>query len=147
MPFIQNTETGETLAVAQEPRLVDGIWECGDQRFTDLDGTLYKPVPAPPLTWANAPEQYWWVDVGPFFDRFGDKAIVVTSADDSVVRGMLTLITPRAYVDLKRPDLPGLLEILVAKQLITADDATRILATPTTDYERHVKGLPQPEDA
>lgn len=110
-----------------------------------VSGAWVMPPPAPP-TWADAPAEYWWIDVGSFFDRFGAQAIVVTSADDNVVRGMLNLIQPRKFVDLKRADLPALLGILVTKQLITADDANRILTTPTTEDERYVTGLPQPED-
>lgn len=113
-----------------------------------LDGAwVMAPVPVTPPTWVDAPAEYWWIDVGPFFDRFGDKAIVITSSEDSVVRGLLTLITPRKFIDLKRPDLPGLLDILVTKELIAQDDVARILTTPTTEAERYVKGLPQPEDA
>lgn len=102
-----------------------------------------SPVPQPVL-WANAPAEYWWIDIGPFFDRFGIKALDVVSSTEQQVQGLLTLILPRKYVDLKRLDLPQLLNILVAKDLITPAEKVSILTTPTTEYERHIKGLQQP---
>lgn len=114
-------------------RLVDGAWS--------------PPLPLPepvPITWKDAAPQYWWIDVGPFLDRFGAKALAITSSPDPEVQGLLSLITPRKYVDLKRADLPGLLGTLITKQLMTVEEVNAVLTKRTTDYERHVKGLPQP---
>lgn len=44
MPKIKHVETGTVFNVAEVPRLVSGIWECGDQRFTDLSGAEYEPI-------------------------------------------------------------------------------------------------------
>lgn len=43
MPRIKNNVTGEVLTVSETPRFVAGMWECGDQRFTDPHGTDYTP--------------------------------------------------------------------------------------------------------
>lgn len=99
-----------------------------------------------PPTWDTAPAEYFQIDVGPFFDRFGGKAIVITSSEDSVVRGMLALVTPRKFIDLKREDLPVLVGILVTKGIITEAEMAAVLDPHTTDYERHLKGLPQPAE-
>ena len=56
----------------------------------------------------------------------------------------MMLVTPRQYVDLQRADLAGMLDLLISKALINSADKTAILTTPTTDYERHIKGLEQP---
>jgi CRP-like cAMP-binding protein len=104
--------------------------------------TIDKPPSAP--LWADAPAQYWWINVGAFFDRFGTKALDITSSTDPQVQGAVMLIMPRMYVDLKRPDLSQILDLLVAKGLITAEEKTAIISPPTTDYERYIKGLPQP---
>lgn len=97
--------------------------------------------------WADADldPRYWWIDKGPFFDRFGAKALAIVSSTDALVQGLVTLIMPRAYIDLKRADIPSLLDALVMKGLITADEKTAVLTTQTTDYERHIKGLVQPQ--
>ena len=44
MPSIRNIETDVIYTVSQNPVFVDGMWECGDQRFVDLDGTIYEPI-------------------------------------------------------------------------------------------------------
>ena len=101
---------------------------------------------APAITWATAPAEYWWIDVGSFFDRFGSKALSITSSTDPEVAGLVTLVVPRKYVDLQRADLPDLLDVLVRKELITEAEKATVLATPTTESERYVTGLPQPQD-
>lgn len=93
---------------------------------------------------ANLIPQYHWIDVGPFFDRFGAKALTVTGSTDPQVQGLVTLMLPRKYVDLKRADLPMMLDLLVAKGVITTDDKTMVMNPITSEHERHVKGLVQP---
>lgn len=103
-------------------------------------------LPPATLAWSDPDldPRYFWVDKGPFFDRFGVKALGIVSSTDPVVQGLVTLILPRNYIDLKRADLPGMLDVLIAKGLINADDKAAVLSPQTTDYERHIKGLPQP---
>ncbi len=130
------------------PPQIDGAWiECGNAgpgwRY---DGTAFAPPSLAAPSWGDPTldPRYWWIDVGPFFDRFGLKALGVVSSADPVVQGAVTLCMPRQYIDLKRPDLPSMLDVLVSKGLITAVEKAAILTNPTTDYERHIKGLPQP---
>jgi hypothetical protein len=105
------------------------------------------PVQAPGPTWADPslPASYHWIDVGPFFDRFGAKALAITGSTDPQVQGLVTLLLPRKYVDLKRADLPGMLDLLVSKGVINAGDKVVVLNPETVDYERHVKGMEQPQ--
>lgn len=109
------------------------------------DGTTLAPPPAGP-SWAdsNLDPRYWWLDKGPFFDRFGAKALAIVSSTDSVVQGLVTLILPRLYIDLRRSDVSTFLDVLVSKGLITAGEKSAVLNTPTTESERHIKGLQQP---
>jgi len=39
---IKNIASGEIDAVASLPLWIEGVWECGDQRFTDPAKTLYE---------------------------------------------------------------------------------------------------------
>ncbi|MGO4379754.1 hypothetical protein [Pseudoduganella sp. RAF53_2] len=48
MPAIKNNLTGDVTVVALAPQLVAGIWECGDHRFTDPDGTHFEPIAVAP---------------------------------------------------------------------------------------------------
>ena len=146
MATIIVVETGESITVASAPTWSSGVWDCGDQRFTDAGKTLYVPGPdvQAPASWDLAPAEYFWIDVGPFFDRFGTKAIDIMSSTDPLVDGMVKMTFPRKYIDLKRADLPQLVGILVSKGIITQSLATTVLNPETTDYERNIKGLPQP---
>ncbi len=45
MPQIKHIASGTIYTVNQTPMLVNGIWECGDQRFTDVSGDQYEPMP------------------------------------------------------------------------------------------------------
>lgn len=46
MPKIKHITTGDIISVAQTPVFDSGIWDCGDQRFTDVSGTEYEVVDA-----------------------------------------------------------------------------------------------------
>lgn len=105
----------------------------------------FKPPRVPGWNDVDLDPRYWWIDRGPFFDRFGAKALAIVSSTDPEVQGLITLLMPRLYVDLKRADLPALLDVLVGKQLLTAQEKVAILTTPTTEDERHVRGLVQPQ--
>lgn len=44
MPQITYMESNVTHNVSQNPIYQNGVWECGDQRFIDPDGSLYEPI-------------------------------------------------------------------------------------------------------
>lgn len=125
-----STKVEPPANAAQPLRFFNGAW-------------LVEP---PAVTWSTAPAEYWWIDVGSFFDRFGSKALAITSSTDPEVAGLVTLVVPRKYVDLQRADLPMLLDVLVVKGIITEAEKAAVLTTPTTEHERYVAGLPQPQD-
>jgi hypothetical protein len=125
-------------------RVQGGVWSAPPPAPTSAP--TEAPAPPPALTWDNAPAEYFQIDVGPFFDRFGQKALQVTSSTDPVVEGMVKFVTPRKFIDLKRPDLSSIIGILVTKGIITSEERDAVLVQRTTDYERHSKGLPQPAD-
>ena len=111
-----------------------------------MSNPMFSTVTQQALSWSDSSldPSYHWVDVGPFLDRFGAKALLV-AATDPQVQGLITLLLPRKYVDLKRADLPGTLDLLISKGLINAADKAAVLNPVTSDYERHVKGLEQPQ--
>jgi len=52
MSYIKRLSDGSLIAVAQAPVWINGIWECGDQRFTDPAQNLYQTAytPLTPMT-------------------------------------------------------------------------------------------------
>lgn len=135
---------GDVIATGISIAAAHGGWMVDDVLYLDNGYTVLDGSEAP--TWEAAPAEYFWIDVGPFFDRFGVKALDITSSEDPQVRGVVTLCMPRKYIDLKRPDLPQMVGLLVAKGIITAGEKVAVLAMVTTEYERHIKGLPQPTE-
>ncbi len=107
-----------------------------------LIGHTYDPATGtfmPPAAPAENP-QVWWIDVGPFFDRFGAHKYAILADTSPVVQALIKDSSVRKYIDLKRADLPAGLTMLVNAG--HAVDVQAILTTPTSESERHVKGLP-----
>ena len=110
----------------------------------------YRAVPEPP---AEPDPRLWWMDVGPFYDRFGADAVAIAASDNGACKAVQTLTGVRKYVDLKDPRIGQMIDMLIATAQpaaqpwapgsgpMTVEKKEAILTTPTTEYERHVKGL------
>lgn len=119
------------------------------QRYSVQTGE-FEPVPVPP---AEPDPRLWWLDVGPFYDRFGADAIAIAASDNSACKAVQTLTGVRKYIDLKDPRIGQMIDMLIATAQpaaqpwapgsgpMTLEKKAAILTTPTTEYERHVKGL------
>lgn len=115
-----------------------------------------------PGAWRLAEEQtsppaedprIWWTDVGPFYDRFGPDALVIAASDHGACKAVQTLTSMRKYIDLKDLRVASMIDMLIATGQpvaqpwapgsgpMTAAKKAAILTTPTTEYERHIKGL------
>lgn len=123
------------------------------QKYLGLDeegNAITEPVPQP------APEdnpKFWWIDVGPFYDRFGADALAIAASDIGACKAVQTLTGVRKYIDLKDPRIAQMIDMLIAVQQpaaasfapgsgpMTAAKKDKILNTPTTEYERHIKGM------
>ena len=93
----------------------------------------------------DAPEQLpvvdpalWRIDVGSFFDRFGDAKLPILSSENTIVKAMITDASVRKYIALiERKDelaqMLGLLQSLVPGINL---DVAAILETQPTDAER-----------
>ena len=93
----------------------------------------------------EAPEQpvvvdpaLWRIDVGSFFDRFGDAKLAILASENTIVKAMITDASVRKYISLiERKDeltqMLGLLQSLVPGICL---DVTAILETEPTDAER-----------
>ena len=103
---------------------------------------------------ADSEVSKWWVDKGPFFDRFGVKGLAILASNQSACRAVVGSASVRVYIDLKDPRVAQQLDLLIAQGQpladpalpgsgpLTAADKDTIINTPTTEDERHVKGLP-----
>ena len=105
---------------------------------------FFAPTFENSLTWENASAEYFWLDIGPFFDRIGPKRLQVMASADPAVKAVVDDAKMRKYIDIKRPDVAYGLDLIVTAGLITEADKQLLLNPVTTEYERHIKGLPQP---
>lgn len=136
----------------------------GEYVETQLEngGTITEwvsPPPVPSYTWSSPslPEQYWWVYLGAFKDRFANDYAAIAASDHPVCRAFIALTSDRLYIDLKG-QIGQLFDALIATgqpeanvyiplaSPMTTEKKAVILAPPTTDYERFVKGLPDPSE-
>ena len=80
----------------------------------------------------------WRIDVGSFFDRFGDAKISILASDNAVVQALIKDASVRQYISLvERKDeltqMLGLLQTLVPGITL---DVTAILEVVPTEAER-----------
>ena len=90
-----------------------------------------EPTPVDPAQWR--------IDVGSFFDRFGDAKLAILSSDNTVVKAMIMDASVRKYISLvERKDeltqMLGLLQTLVPGISL---DVVAILETTPTEAERY----------
>lgn len=158
--YAQLNDSGVACSVTQHHLPVQGVRLIPLQSFdTSLLGKLYDeasgewtaPQQSSPL---NDPRM-WWVDVGPFYDRFGPDALAIAASDHGACKAVQTLTGVRKYIDLRDPKVSDMIDMLIATGQpaaqpwapgsgpMIAEKKALILEKPTTEYERHIKGLQQ----
>jgi hypothetical protein len=117
---------------AVDPDGVNGEWVlCGNAGpgWTSTDGGLTFSPPAP--TVPPAPEWEWYINLGPFYDRFGPAKMAVLTSTDPMVVAIRADVAVRAWVDLKRADVAQSLGYIASVvPALTPAIITAILTTP-----------------
>lgn len=103
--------------------------------FADFDHAETPDAPEQPVV---VDPSLWRIDVGSFFDRFGDAKLAILASENTIVKAMITDASVRKYISLiERKDeltqMLGLLQSLVPGICL---DVTAILETEPTDAER-----------
>lgn len=81
----------------------------------------------------NAPKPYqWYIDVGPFFDRFGAAKMAVLTSSNPIVRAIVQDVSIRKWVDLSRPDVAAGIDAIIALGVpgVDAELKNTILTSP-----------------
>ena len=80
----------------------------------------------------------WRLDVGSFFDRFGDAKLPILSSENTIVKAMITDASVRKYIALieRKDELAQMLALLQSLVPGISLDVTAILETEPTDAER-----------
>ncbi len=78
----------------------------------------------------------WFIDLGPFFDRFGAAKMAVLTSADVGVKALIADIQIRKWIDLQRADVAaGLAYIGSVVPSLTPALQTTILTTHVTQEE------------
>jgi len=91
------------------------------------------------------PEWAWYLDIGPFTDRFGSKAYAVDNSTDPFVQSFNRDLSRRKWVNLRDPRVAVALNYLagvavpgigtIAAPILTAAEVTAMLNTPVAPEE------------
>ena len=87
--------------------------------------------PAPP-----APVWEWYIDVGPFFDRFGAAKMAVLTSADVGVQAVLKDTQVRKWLDLRLPEIEQSVQYIASKvPALTTELQDQIVNTKPEEHE------------
>ena len=103
--------------------------------FADFDHAETPEAPEQPVVVDPA---LWRIDVGSFFDRFGDAKLAILASENTIVKAMITDASVRKYSSLieRKEELTQMLGLLQSLVPGICLDVTAILETEPTDAER-----------
>ena len=80
----------------------------------------------------------WRIDVGSFFDRFGEAKLAILSSENTIVKAMIADASVRKYIALieRKEELTQMLGLLQSLVPGISLDAAAILETVPTNEER-----------
>ena len=121
-----------------DPDGINGAWVAcpdtvGPDWTTPDSGATWLP-PEPPVV--APPVWEWFIDLGPFYDRFGAAKMAVLTSTDAGVKAILADLSIRKWVDLKRADVAAALAYIVSVvPAVTSTLQGTILQTPVDPIE------------
>lgn len=119
---------GETVinTIVADPEVMQQHYPAGNYVLVPEP----EPAPVPP------PVYEWYIDIGPFFDRFGPTKMAVLTSTDSGVKALITDIQIRKWIDLKLPEVAQALAYLGATiPAVTTELQNTVLNTPVAEHE------------
>ena len=132
------TETHNELPTASNIIVIDGlrteyIGKLYDAEASKAGAPVFVDAPATPQP---APAWEWYIDIGPFFDRFGAAKMAVLTSADPGVQAILKDTQIRKWLDLKLPELAQSMAYVGTKvPAVTAELQDAILNTPVAESE------------
>ena len=91
-------------------------------------------TPEPPTP--AAPEWEWYIDIGPFFDRFGAAKMPVLTSADVGVQAIIKDTQVRKWLDLRLPEIEQSVQYLASKvPKLTAELQDQIVNIKPEDHE------------
>ena len=122
--ILDNAGNVENTIVADEQFMLDNY----------PDGS-YRLVPDTSFQEPSQPWE-WFIDIGPFFDRFGAAKMAVLASSDAGVQAIIKDTQVRKWLDLKHPDAASSIAYIGTKvPALTAELQSAILNTPVEEKE------------
>ena len=91
-------------------------------------------TPEPPTP--AAPVWEWYIDIGPFFDRFGAAKMAVLTSSDAGVQAILKDTQVRKWLDLRLPEIEQSVQYVASKvPELTAELQEQIVNTKPAEHE------------
>ena len=91
-------------------------------------------TPEPPAP--AAPEWEWYIDIGPFFDRFGAAKMPVLTSADVGVQAIIKDTQIRKWIDLNLPEIEQSVQYIASKvPKLTAELQDQIVNTKPAEHE------------
>ena len=91
-------------------------------------------TPEPPAP--AAPEWEWYIDIGPFFDRFGAAKLPVLTSADVGVQAIIKDTQVRKWLDLNLPEIEQSVQYIASKiPELTAELQDQIVNTKPAEHE------------
>ena len=91
-------------------------------------------TPEPPAP--TPPEWEWYIDIGPFFDRFGSAKLAVLTSTNPGVQAILKDTQVRKWLDLKLPEITQSVDYLASVvPAVTPELKEAILTTQVAEHE------------
>ena len=87
---------------------------------------------------ATPAEYAWYIDIGPFFDRFGAAKLAVLSSTNPIAKAVVTDAMVRKWIDLKLPSVAMGVDALISQAIPGVDLALKdaIINTPVSHAEQ-----------
>ena len=107
--------------------------EYAEQHFSGkwrLAENQPQPEPTPAPVWE------WYIDIGPFFDRFGAAKMAVLTSSDVGVQAILKDTQVRKWLDLSLPEIEQSVQYIASKvPKLTAELQDQIVNTKPAEHE------------
>ena len=115
---VDTTIATEEFAEASYP----GKWRLADDQP--------QPEPTPTQVWE------WYIDIGPFFDRFGAAKMAVLTSANVGVQAILKDTQVRKWLDLRLPEIEQSVQYIASKvPELTTELQDQIVNTKPAEHE------------
>lgn len=131
-------ENSTVTNVAEAPSPLGANWTATSTAGIGwtYSGGVFTPPPAPAPLPVPADPCAWLIDIGPFYDRFGAAKMPVLTSADATVKAILSDVSIRKWIDLKRTDVASSLAYIGSVvPSLTSNLQTAILTTPVAAEE------------